>query len=260
MSIILAILFAAILILVGLLWPRHARKPVTQVLVRRYVHPGHGWLRMTEDGDVLVGMDDFAQSVIGSIDSITLPRLLKRVNQGGIAWEVSHGARSLKMVSPVSGRVIEKNEMVLNNPSLINNSPYGDGWLFKVHPTKLSPQLHNLLTGKTVAEWQETVRTHLTLFFSATPALMYQDGGELVEVLPHARRARQPGLRVGTELLLGGPAGLRLLVELVPPGGAPGRARGAAICRSGTRSPRTPGAPASCRGSCRGRAASRRGR
>lgn len=183
MSIILAILFAAILILVGLFWPRHARKPVSQVLVPRYIHPGHGWLRVTEDGDVLVGMDDFSQSVVGSIDSIKLPRLLRRVNQGGIAWEVSHGGRKLKMVSPVSGRVVEKNEMVQNNPSLINNSPYGDGWLFKVHPTKLSPQLHNLLTGKTVTEWQETVRVHLSAFFSATPALMYQDGGVMISNL-----------------------------------------------------------------------------
>lgn len=183
MSVVLAILFAATLIIIGLLRPRHARKPVTQVIVRRYVHPGHGWLRMTEDGDVLVGMDDFAQSVIGSVDSVTLPRLLKRVNQGGVAWEVFHGGRKLRMVSPVSGRVVEKNEMVLINPSLINTSPYGDGWLFRVRPSKLSPQLHNLLTGKTVAEWQETVRAHLSRFFSATPALMYQDGGIMVSNL-----------------------------------------------------------------------------
>lgn len=180
MSIILAIVFAAILITIAILRPRHARKPVTQVLVRRYVHPGHGWVRMTEDGDVLVGMDDFAQSVIGSVDSVVLPRLLKRVKQGGAAWEVVHGGRKLKIVSPVSGWVVEKNEMVLNNPSLINTSPYGDGWLFKVHPTKLSPQLHNLLTGRTVAEWQETVRAQLNRFFSATPALMYQDGGVMI--------------------------------------------------------------------------------
>ncbi len=183
MSIIGAILFAAILIIIGLLRPRHARKPVTQVLVPRYVHPGHGWLRMTEDGDVLVGMDDFAQSVIGSVDSVGLPRLLKRVNQGDVGWEVARNGRKLKMVSPVSGRVIEKNEMVLTNPSLINTSPYGDGWLFKVRPAKLPPQLHNLFTGKTVAEWQDTVRTHLGRFFAGTPALMYQDGGILVSNL-----------------------------------------------------------------------------
>jgi len=138
---------------------------------------------MTEDGDVLVGMDEFAQSVIGTVDAVALPRLLRRVAQGGVAWHVLHGDRKLKMVSPVSGWVIEKNEMVLNNPTLINTSPYGDGWLFKVRPTKLSPQLHNLLTGKSVYEWQDHVRAQLSRFFSATPALMYQDGGVIVESL-----------------------------------------------------------------------------
>jgi glycine cleavage system H protein len=180
MSTILAILTAVVLIIFGLLRPRHARKPVEQVLVPRYVHPGHGWLRTTEDGDVLVGMDDFAQSVIGSIETVTLPRVLRRVEQGGVAWEVVHGNRKLKMVSPVSGRVIEKNEMVLANPSLINTSPYGDGWLFRVRPAKLSRQLCNLITGKSVFEWQEGVRAHLSRFFTAAPALMYQDGGVMI--------------------------------------------------------------------------------
>jgi len=180
MSTILAIVTAVILIIIGLLRPRQARKPVEQVIVRRYVHPGHGWLRMTEDGDVLVGMDDFAQSVIGSIDTVRLPRLLKHVEQGGMAWEVVHGNRKLKMVSPVTGWVIEKNEMVLTNPSLVNTCPYGDGWLFRVRPSKLAPQLLNLLTGKTVHEWQDKVRVELSGFFSATPALMYQDGGVMV--------------------------------------------------------------------------------
>jgi glycine cleavage system H protein len=184
MSIILAILTAAVLVIFGLLRPRPVKRPVEQVLVRRYVHQGHGWLRMTEDGDVLVGLDDFAQSLIGSIDTVTLPRLLKRVEQGGVAWELTHGTRKVKMVSPVSGRVVEKNEMVLVNPSLINSSPYGDGWLFKVHPsTKLSSQLSNLLTGRSVTEWQDSLRAKLSQVFSATPALMYQDGGVMVDNL-----------------------------------------------------------------------------
>ena len=88
-------------------------------------------------------MDDFAQSVIGSIEAVSAPPpVSSAVNQGGVAWEVVHGGRRLKMVSPVSGRVIEKNEMVLTNPPLVNTSPYGDGWLFRVRPDKLPPQLH----------------------------------------------------------------------------------------------------------------------
>lgn len=183
MSVILALVAAAALIIIGMFRARKMQTHVPPVLVQRYTHPGHGWARMTEDGDVLVGMDDFAQSLIGSIDEVRLPRLLRRVTQGAVAWQVWHGHRLVPMVSPVTGRVIEKNEMLFLNPSLINTSPYGNGWLFKVRPKKLPPQLHNLFTGKAAQLWQDSVKTRLIGFFSGTPALMYQDGGVLLKDL-----------------------------------------------------------------------------
>ena len=183
MSVMLALVAAAALIIIGMFRTRRIQPHVPPVLVQRYTHPGHGWVRMTEDGDVLVGMDDFAQSLIGSIDEVKLPGLLHGVSQGSVAWQVWHGHRPVPMVSPVTGRVIEKNEMVLRNPSLINTSPYGDGWLFKVRPKKLPSQLRNLLTGKAAQLWQDGVKARLIGFFSGTPALMYQDGGVLLKDL-----------------------------------------------------------------------------
>jgi glycine cleavage system H protein len=184
MSVLLALTAVIVLILIDV-W-RRSRKPKTAevpVLVKRYVHPGHAWVRETEDGDVLVGADDFAQSLIGTVDGVELPRLLRKVEQGGVALKLLHGSRALPMLSPVSGRVIEKNEMVLKNPSLVNSSPYGDGWLIRVRPRKLPAQLHNLLTGKSAQRWADDVRAQLGKFFSGSPALMYQDGGVLMKDL-----------------------------------------------------------------------------
>jgi len=150
------------------------------VIVRRYIHPGHAWMRETEDGDVLVGIDDFAQSLIGTVDGLELPRLLRSVAQGEVAWKIRHGSRALPMVCPVSGRVIEKNEMVLTDPSLVNSSPYGDGWLIRVRPRRLRSETHNLITGKSAGQWLDSARAQLARFFSGTPALMYQDGGVML--------------------------------------------------------------------------------
>lgn len=184
MSIILGVVAAVILIGIGLLRSRHPQKEATPVFVRRFIHPGHTWVRETEDGDVLVGIDDFATSVLGRVDAVRLPRLLKSLKQGGAAFELSHGNRVLPFVSPVNGRVIEKNEMVLNNPSVIGTAPYGDGWLVRIRPRRLPSQLANLLTGRAAQQWQDGMRARLHQFFSATPALMYQDGGEFVRDLP----------------------------------------------------------------------------
>ena len=183
MSVILAIVTAIILIVIGLVRARHPQPHAEQVLVKRYIHQGHTWARMTEDGDVLVGIDEFAQSLIGSIDEVKLPRLLRHLTQGEVGWHLVHGNRQVPLVSPVSGRVIEKNEMVLRNPTLINSSPLGDGWLLRIRPHKLSTQVHNLLTGRQVQQWQDMAKAQLSHIFSGTPALMYQDGGIMIKNL-----------------------------------------------------------------------------
>jgi glycine cleavage system H protein len=178
---ILALATIIVLMVVGLIRRSRQRGAApSPVIVKRYIHPGHTWVRETEDGNVLVGIDDFAQSLIGTIDGLELPRLLKSVEQGKVAWKVRHGSRAVPMVCPVSGRVIEKNEMVMARPTLVNTSPYGDGWLIRVRPRRLAAQLHNLITGRSAQQWLDSAWAQLARFFAGTPALMYQDGGVLL--------------------------------------------------------------------------------
>jgi glycine cleavage system H protein len=183
MSAILAIATACVLIIWGVFHKAKKSVAAKPVFVKRYIHRGHTWMRATDDGDVLVGIDDFAQSLVGSIDDVELPRLLRRVKQGHPAWSLRHHRRVVPFVSPVSGRVIEKNEMVLRNPLLVNSSPYGDGWLLRVRPSKLESQLNNLFTGKAAQQLLEMAKGQLVRLFSTTPALTYQDGGVLLKNL-----------------------------------------------------------------------------
>jgi glycine cleavage system H protein len=183
MSLILAVVVATIIILIRMMYKEKPKEEAKPVLVKRYVHPGHTWMKLTQDGDVIVGIDEFGQSVIGTIDAVQMPRLLRKVRQGEVGWTVKHGDRIVPMRSPVTGRVIEKNEMVLNNSSLINSSPYGDGWLFRVRPSKLNFQLSNLFTGRGASKWQDLERAELGRFFSGTPALMFQEGGVMLQNL-----------------------------------------------------------------------------
>ncbi len=179
MSAILVILTALILIIVGMT-RRQAHTTAPAVLARRYHHPGHTWLRTTEDGDVIVGLDDFAQNIIGDIDEVELPRLLGKVRQGTKGVSVWHGDRCVELVSPVTGRVVQKNESILANPSLANSSPYGEGWLMRIHPANLENQLGNLLKGRLAQQWEDLSRARLARMFSGTPGLLFQDGGALM--------------------------------------------------------------------------------
>jgi glycine cleavage system H protein len=183
MSIILALLAAIVIVAVSSLRARRSAPAAPPVLVKRYTHHGHAWARETDDGAVLVGVDDFAQSLLGPVDTVRFPRLLRHVRQGEPAFTVGHGAREITFVSPVTGWVVMTNDMVRANPGLLNDAPYGDGWIFRVHPVKLAGQLNNLLSGREASQWLDATRAKLAAFFSTTPALMYQDGGTLMQGL-----------------------------------------------------------------------------
>jgi len=183
MSAILALITAIILVVLSLVRSRRPKEIRSPSIIERYVHPGHAWVRTTDDGYVVVGVDDFTQSIMGKITAVTLPHLLGHVSQGETTWELTHGQRCLRMVSPVTGWVVEKNEAVFRDPSLINASPYGEGWLLKLKSYKLAPQLNNLLNGRAARQWRDAVRTRLSQFFSGTPAILMQDGGVMVDDL-----------------------------------------------------------------------------
>jgi glycine cleavage system H protein len=183
MSAILALVTAIILVVIGLIRSRKQKEGTAPSIIERYVHPGHAWVRTTSDGYVVVGVDEFTQSVMGKISKVSVPRLLRHVSQGEVAWQLVHGNRRLEMVSPITGWVVEKNEAVLRDPSLVNASPYGEGWLIKLKPHNLGPQLKNLIGGRAARQWRDAVQARLSQFFSGTPALLMQDGGVLMSDL-----------------------------------------------------------------------------
>lgn len=178
-------LFLAILaVLVFLVLERHVNKPkTTRVFAKRYIHTGHTWAKMTDDGEIFVGIDEFAADVIGTIDSVKLPRYLKSLRQGQSAFEIRRGNRKIVLVSPISGWVVEKNQMLTADPALVTTSPLHDGWLVKLRPRRFATERSNLLSGKWVHYWLEITKAHLVRFFSTNPVLTAQDGGEIINNL-----------------------------------------------------------------------------
>jgi len=97
-----------------------------------FYHQGHSWVREEIGGLLRVGVDDFAQKMLGTVSSIHTGKAGAMVKQGEQGWTLKAGARSVAMLSPVDGEILEVNKDVLSDPSLINRDPYGKGWLFKI--------------------------------------------------------------------------------------------------------------------------------
>jgi glycine cleavage system H protein len=146
-----------------------------------YYHQGHSWA-MPESGNVVkVGIDDFAQKLVGKIDAIKLPQIGSHVTQGEKAWSLLVGSKSIDMLSPVDGKILDINENLLNAPESIGKDPYGQSWLMKVESPNISANLKNLLSGRLAGKWMEEVRENLLARMHYNLGTVYQDGGVLVD-------------------------------------------------------------------------------
>jgi glycine cleavage system H protein len=98
------------------------------------------WVRVEGD-TATVGISDYAQHELGDIVYVELPEVGASVSPG-VAFGVVESVKAVSdLISPVGGEVIEANTPVTDDSSIINTSPYGDGWLIKVRVTAQSEEL-----------------------------------------------------------------------------------------------------------------------
>jgi len=91
----------------------------------------HEWVR-AEDGIGTVGITDYAQDQLGDVVYVDLPSPGKQLTQFAVFGEIESVKAVSELYSPVSGEVVESNQALADKPELINESPYGEGWLMRV--------------------------------------------------------------------------------------------------------------------------------
>jgi glycine cleavage system H protein len=143
-----------------------------------YYHQGHSWVMPQGAELVKVGVDDFAQRLVGSTNKINLPKVGSRIEQGDVGWKLGIDAKTIDMLSPVTGDVVAVNKDIVKNPTLINQDPYGKGWLIMVKPANQRATVKNLLTGKLATAWMEKTADALRERIGDDElGTVYQDGG-----------------------------------------------------------------------------------
>jgi glycine cleavage system H lipoate-binding protein len=144
-----------------------------------YYHQGHSWLNPGKDGSARIGIDDFAQKLMGKPTDIKLPAVGAVLEQGEKGMQIQIGEKKIDFLSPVDGRVVAVNENVLRSPELINQDPYERGWLFKVQSSKLNRNLKNLLRGRLARAWIEDTVNTLSTRITGNYGVVLQDGGTI---------------------------------------------------------------------------------
>ena len=111
----------------------------------------HEWARIEDDGTVTVGISDHAQDLLGDIVFVELPEVGKTVFAEGEAAIVESVKAASDVYSPLSGEIIAVNDSLEASPEIINDSPYDEGWFFKIKPDNLD-ELADLLDAESYAD------------------------------------------------------------------------------------------------------------
>ena len=121
----------------------------------RFYNSNHLWSKQDAAGIVTVGMDELGLDSLGELAYLTLPSERTPVEMDKAMGSMEAAKMTGELVAPVSGIVIEKNDRVLQNPLLVNEEPYGNGWLVKIEPTNWEEDSEAMVSGDKLPDWVE---------------------------------------------------------------------------------------------------------
>ena len=123
---------------------------MSEVIEGVYYHEAHDWLSV--DGDTgTTGITDYAQSELGDIVFLELPDVGTQVVLGEPYGTVEAVKTGAELISPVSGKVVEVNDQLQEDASLVNTDPYGEGWTIRIRLSDTS-ELSELMAAEAYRE------------------------------------------------------------------------------------------------------------
>lgn len=106
----------------------------------------HEWVRL--EGEIAtIGITHYAQDQLGEVVYVDLPSVGDEAVAGESFGEIESVKSVSELFSPVSGEIVEVNDALSNAPELVNESPYGDGWMIKVRVADPATALDGLMTA-----------------------------------------------------------------------------------------------------------------
>lgn len=113
----------------------------------------HEWIKTQSDGTVLVGITEHAQGLLGDMVFVELPEMNREFKQENEMAVVESVKAAADVYCPLSGKIIETNPKLQQNPELINQDPYGEGWICKLKPNN-QEELNDLLSAQ---DYEKTI-------------------------------------------------------------------------------------------------------
>jgi len=149
----------------------------------------HVWTHLERSGKVSLGLDDMLMHITGRVELKNFRKPGERVSKGDLIAEITQDGKQLRIASPISGEIQAVNEYLASEPELLNEDPYGKGWLYKMKPDKWTDETADHVVAEDAKKWLEKellkfkdfVAHSLQKHYPETSMVVLQEGGELVD-------------------------------------------------------------------------------
>jgi glycine cleavage system H lipoate-binding protein/ABC-type phosphate transport system substrate-binding protein len=154
-----------------------------------YFDKTHTWAFMEQNGVVKVGIDDFLQHLTGPLTRIKMKNEGYKTKKGEHILSIIQNGKQLNIYSPISGTIVEKNSTLITNASMLNSSPYNDGWIYRIEPTNWMRENQLLFMADKHRQYIKNEISRLKDFLAGLfkvdneiyARVILQDGGEIID-------------------------------------------------------------------------------
>ena len=151
----------------------------------------HSWSFMEKDGTVRVGIDDFLQHVTGAITRVVMKFPGEKVRKGEYVMSIIQNGKKLDIQSPVSGKIVARNERLNSDTGILHSSPYDKGWIYSIEPDNWEKESGFMIVAGRYLEHLKEEFARMRDFLAAMPGVndvryahvVLQDGGEFKDGL-----------------------------------------------------------------------------
>ena len=149
----------------------------------------HTWMFLEQNGAVRVGLDDLLLHITGKVKFTYLHNPGEPILKGGLLSEIDQNGKLLRIYSPLSGKILETNSILNDSNGLLNDDPYGKGWIYKIKPSYWREESKSCYVAEEATKWSEKELQRFKDFLSRTMVnftpetamVIMQDGGELCD-------------------------------------------------------------------------------
>ena len=147
----------------------------------------HTWTHLEKSGAAKVGLDDLLLHITGEVKFRNLKNPGELIKKGELLTEINQKGKQLRIYSPISGKVLNTNSIINESPEILNEDPYGNGWIYKIKPSNWITETNTYFLAEEATNWSTKELQRFKDFlavsmkkYSPEPSMIVlQDGGEL---------------------------------------------------------------------------------